>query len=266
MLAAAGGTPASAQEPEDEAKVWRLDELHQGFCVQFLVQPGAMARQLPQGVRTLPAEGLAELHPALRNEIAGQPEFAAWAPSQLCLYYFGRVDAAGMRVGSDNPRKAPLIGIWTVAAADSASGKRQDVALELFTNSSRLESSGRVAGLDLRRVRATVGVVPENEEGQPSGEDRYTLRTGKTLITWDGRPAADSAPMPAPSAGAWRAEARRGGWVNGSLTVAARMTGGMIGSLKVEGKDALAMMLKQSPTRFVGPWYHGGGATLSLHR
>jgi hypothetical protein len=263
-LAAAGPTPASAQE--DEGKVWRLDELHQGFCVQFLVEPAAMARQLPQGARTLPADGLAELHPALRNEIALQPEFAAWSPSQLCLYYFGRVDAGGMRVGSDNPRKAPLIGIWTVAAEDSASGRRQDIALELFTNSSRLESSGRVAGLDLREVRTTIGVVPEDEEGRPSGEDRYTLRVGKTLITWDGRPAADSAPMPGPTAAAWRAEARRGGWVNGVFTLSARMTGGMIGSLKVEGKDALAVMLKQSPMRFAGPWYHGGGGTLSLRR
>jgi hypothetical protein len=262
----AGATAVSAQTPEDEGTVWRLDELHQGFCVQFLVEPAAMARQIPEGARALPAEGIAELHPALRNEIGAQPEFAAWAPSQLCLYYFGRVDADGRRVGNDNPRKAPLIGIWTVAAADAASGQRRDLALEVFTNSSRLESSGRLAGLDLREVRTTLGVVPEDEEGRPSGEDRYTLRIGKTLITWDGRAAADSAPMDAPASTTWRAEGRRGGWVNGSFTLTARMTGGMIGSLKVEGKDALATMLKKSPLRFVGPWYHGGGATLSFGR
>lgn len=266
MLLTAGATTASAQDSEDAGKVWRLDELHQGFCVQFLVEPAAMARQIPEGVRILPAEDTEDLHPALRNEIAGQPEFAAWSPSRLCLYYFGRVDAAGMRVRNDNPRKAPLLGIWTVAATAPASGERQDVALEMFTNSSRLESSGRLAGLNFREVRTTIGVVPEDEEGRPSDEDRYTLRVGKTLITWDGRPAADSAPMEAPAAASWRAEGRRGGWVNGSFTLTARMTGGMIGSLKVEGKDALATMLKKSPMRFVGPWYHGGSAVLSLSR
>jgi hypothetical protein len=217
-------------------------------------------------VRALPAEGMEDLHPALRSEIAVQPEFAAWSPSRLCLFYFGRVDAAGMRVGNDNPRKAPLLGIWTVAATDPASGARLDLALEMFTNSSRLESAGRLAGLNVREVRTTVGVVPEDEEGRPSNEDRYTLRVGKTLITWDGRPATDSAPTTAPAVDSWRAEGRRGGWVTGSFTLTARMTGGMIGSLKVEGKDALATMLKKSPMRFVGPWYRGGSALLSLSR
>jgi hypothetical protein len=225
-----------------------------------------MARQMPEGVQSLPAQGAEDLHPSLRSEIAAQPELAAWSPSRLCLYYFGRVDAAGVRVGNANPRKAPLLGIWTVAATDAVSGKRQDVALEVFTNSSRLETSGRLAGLNLREVRTSIGVVPEDEEGRPSDEDRYTLRVGKTLITWDGRPAADSAPMEAPAAATWRAEGRRGGWVNGSFSLTARMTGGMIGSLKVEGKDALATMLKKSPMRFVGPWYQGGSAVLNLSR
>ena len=266
MLLVLGATPASAQDDADDAKLWRLDELHQGFCVHFLVDPAAVARQLPRGARPLPAERISDLHPALRSEIAMQPEFTAWAPSQLCLFYFGQVDAAGMRVSNDDRRKAPLLGIWTVAAADSASGKRQDVALEVFTNSSRLESSGRNLGLDLRQVRTGIGVVPEDEEGRPSEEERYTVRLDKTLITWDGRPAADSAPMAAPPVYTWRAEGRRGGWVNGAFTLAPRLTGGMIGSLKVEGKDALATMLKKSPLRFVGPWYHGGSGTLNLSR
>ena len=214
----------------------------------------------------LTAERVEDLHPSLRSEIATQPEFAAWSPSQLCLLYFGRVDAAGLRVGSDDRRKAPMLAFWTVAAADSASGQRQDLALDVFTNSSRLENSGRMAGLNLRSVRTGVGRVPEDEEGRPSNEDRYTLRLGKTLITWDGRPAADSAPMAVPVSATWRAEARRGGWVNGSLALAARMSGGMIGSLKVAGKDALATMLKKSPTRFVGPWYQGGSGTLTFER
>jgi len=159
-----------------------------------------------------------------------------------------------------------MVAIWTVAAADSATGTRRDVALEIFTNSSRLERSGKLAGLDVEIARTTVGDVPEDDEGRPSPDDRYEIRIGKTLITWDGRPAGDSTRLETPLSSEWRAEGRRGGWVEGALSLGGAMTGGMIGSLKVEGKGDLAVMLKKSPIRFVGPGYQGGGGSLAFNR
>jgi hypothetical protein len=40
----------------------------------------------------------------------------------------------------------------------------------------------------------------------------------------------------------------------------------MVGSLKVEGKDDLAKLLKASPIRFVGPVYQGGTGSLHFGR
>lgn len=244
---------------------WQLERLHQGFCVQLLVDPADVARRLPRDARPLAAEQATDLHASIESIVASQPEFASWAPARLCLFYFDGVQAGGRRVSHKERRKAPMLALWTVAAVEPT-GQRGDVALEIFTNNSRLERTAEDANVDLRVARTTVGDVPEDDEGRPSPDDRYEIRIGKTLITWDGRPAGDSTPQGPPFACAWRAEGRRGGWVEGSLTVHPSMTGGMIGSLKVSGKGELADALRKSPIRFVGPGYQGGSGSLAFHR
>jgi hypothetical protein len=54
--------------------------------------------------------------------------------------------------------------------------------------------------------------------------------------------------------------------VNGDLVLTASWSRAMIGSLKVEGKDDLAKLLKASPIRFVGPVYQGGTGSLQFSR
>lgn len=267
LVFASGASSARAQGTnEKEAQVWRLEALHQGFCVQFLVAGASLARELPEGTRPLPASRVSDLHPALRNVMEGQPEYAAWTPSNLCLFYFEAVDARGQRVHEDNPLKAPMLAFWTVAAADSQSGARRDLALEVLTNSGRLERAGSLAGLEINTARSSVAPVPPDEEGVPSGLDRYRLRVRGTQLTWDGRPAVDSVRVGAPLARAWRLARRRGGWMTGKLTLAPVWSRAMIGSLKVEGKDDLAKMLKASPIRFAGPAYYGGVGVFELGR
>jgi hypothetical protein len=240
--------------------------LRNAFCVQFLVEPATAARQIARGMRPLGATEVPDLHPALRGIADRQPEFGSWVPSSLCLYYFGAVSADGRQVREDDPAKAPMLGILTLAAADSLSGARRNFARDFVTTTGRLEQSGRDAGLDVRKTRGSVATVPPDETGRESGDDRYRLRIGKTQLTWDGRAAADSARPDAPLTREWRAEGRRGGWVNGKLTLAPEWTRAMIGSLKVEGKDDFARMLQASPIRFVGPVYQGGTGSLELSR
>jgi hypothetical protein len=262
-------TPARAQDTNGNGRtgeVWRLQELQNAFCVRFLVDPAEVSRKLPRGTRPLPASQIRELHPAVRGVIEDQPEFAAWAPSNLCFFYFGLVEVDGDRVSDRNPSKAPMLGFWTVATADSLSGTPQDFALEVITNSGRLESSAGNAGLNVRLVRSSVGEVPPGEEGVPTGIDRYQVRVRKTQIIWDGRAASDSAPPQSPVEHQWKAQGRRGRWVNGEFAITADWTRAMIGSLKVQGKDDLARSLKASPIRFVGPAYHGGAGSLQFGR
>lgn len=246
--------------------MWRLEAMHRGFCVQFLVTGATLARELPEGTRPLPASQVSSLHPALRSVVEGQPEYAAWTPSDLCLFYFEAVDARGQRVHDDNPSKAPMLAFWTVPVADSQSRSGRDLALEVATNSGRLERSGNLAGLEIKRERSSIAPVPPDEEGVQSGLDRYRFRIRGTQFIWDGRPAADSARVDAPLVREWKQVGRRRDWVTGKLTLAPGWSRAMIGSLKVEGKDDLAKMLKASPIRFVGPAYYGGAGSFEFAR
>ena len=267
-LALGGVAPASAQQSDEEgpiARVWTFDELYQSFCVQFLIEPASLAQSLP-GVPLLPASAVEGLHPSLRSVITAQPEYASWTPSRLCLLYFGRFEAGGRRIRQEERRKAPMLGLWTVAAGAPAAGDRQDVAVELFTNSSSIESHAKLAGLEIGSVRTSAARAPEDEDGRPSPNDRYGLRAGKAQINWEGRAAGDTVPMPEPLAIDFRGRGRRGGWVNGTLSLTARASGSMIGALKVAGKGELATALLKSPIRFVGPGFLGGGGTVRFQR
>jgi hypothetical protein len=200
--------------------------------------------------------------------IADQPEFAAWTPSRLCLYYMETVDAGALgRVSKRDPGKAPMIGVWTLAAADGGGGARRDVALRVFTNAGRLERAGEVNGLDVRKVRSTVGEIDSEDEASASPIGiRYQLKVGKTLLTWDGRRVSDSTRADGPMSSEWRADGRRQGTVTARLTLTPVWTKAMVGSLRVEGDDDFAQAIKASPIRFVGPAVQGGGGELAFGR
>jgi hypothetical protein len=204
--------------------------------------------------------------------IQNQPEFGTWIPSRLCLYYFAGVDAGPARVREKDPRKAPLLAAWTFAAADG-SGARRDVALEFVSGSGRLARAAQNAGVNLLEARSVIGLVPfVSEEGVPSSDSRYQLKIGKTLITWDGRPAGDSTRVEQPIHAEWMtsgrrsAGSRRADWWHARLALSPEWSRGMAGSLRVQGKDDFANALKASPIRFVGPLYSRGGGELHFER
>jgi hypothetical protein len=196
--------------------------------------------------------------------VANQPEYRSWTPSALCFYRMGSVAAESetIRGGADSSR-APVLGIWTVAAETGTSGP-PNLALELRANDGDLREAGRDAGLEFDRLTVAVGPVPR-EDGPPRpDETRYQIRFGKTLLVWDGRPAEDTARVAAPVVWRWQAVRHRGGWLTGDLTLTPAASNMMIGSLRVEGKDPLARALQASPIRYVGPAYGGGEGQLRI--
>jgi hypothetical protein len=232
------------------------------MCVHLLVDSSTIADELPREFRLLRADQAEDLHPSLRTVVESQPDFAAWSPSSFCLYYLDAVAAGAVRVENRNPDKAPMLGVWTVGAIELASGSRRDVALELMTNSGRLRQVGGSAGLRMREIRSTVGKVPaEPDDTVVVGDDRYQLRVGKTVLTWDGHPAADSVKVEEAISHEWVAGSKG---IAGKVTLSAHWRRALIGSLRVEGKGAFARALKGSPTRFVGPLYQGGGGQLAF--
>lgn len=247
--------------------MWQIDGLRSGFCVQLLLDPAKLDVSIPGASRPLRADAIKDLSPLLRNVVSSQPEYAAWTPSRICLYYMETVDVGSLRVTERDPTKAPMIGVWTLAAADAAGGARKDVVLRIFTNTGRLERAGQVHGLDLHTVRSTVrDIANEDDATAPPVGTRYQIKLGKTLLTWDGRRVSDSTRADGPLSSEWRADSRRRGPLTARLVLSPKWTKPMVGSLRVEGEDDFAVAIKASPIRFVGPAVLGGGGELAFGR
>jgi hypothetical protein len=248
----------------DSGAQWRLAGLRKGFCIQWLLNPDSLRRNLPREVRLLPAEGDADLHPALRQVVANQPEYRSWSPSALCFFRLGGVVAGSRSIGNPaDSAKAIVLGIWTVAAETGRSGPR-NLALELRANDGDLRDAGSHAGLEVDRLAMTVGPVPRDDGPPRPEETRYQIRLGKTLLVWDGRAGQDTTRTTGPIAWGWQAPSPKGGWRSGALTLGPTSATIMIGSLRVEGKDPLARALQASPIRYVGPAYEGGEGELRI--
>jgi hypothetical protein len=270
LTAVASGLPRQAARAQDSADgrdvgdVWRLSDLRTGFCIQWLLHPDSLRRELPRGVRLLPAEGSADLHPALRGVVARQPEYRSWSPSALCFYRLAGVTAGSRSIGRPgDAAKAPVLGIWTVAAETGQAGPR-NLVLELRSNNGDLRDAGHEAGLELEGLTISVGQVPRDDGPPRPDETRYQIRFGKTLLVWDGRAADDTTRSSAPVAWGWQATGRKGGWLTGALTLTPASSRMMVGSLRVEGKDPMARALQASPIRYVGPDYEGGAGELQI--
>jgi len=263
LLAAA---PLSAQDDGTREDVWRLRGLRNGFCVLFLLDPATASKSLPPGFRLVAAGDARDLHPALKTEVEAQPELKTWSPSHLCLYDVDTIQTHDYSLRDKGEKETELLGLWTVNAMDP-SGTKRDVALLLLTTNGRLIRSARLAGQTMREVDAKFGKAHEVDlDGRPSQDDRFQVKVGKTLVTWDGRQSEDSASASGSVAIAWIASAAAGGKAAGRLTLEPRWAQPMIGALKVAGKDELAKALQGSPVRFVGPLYRGGGGEIHLLR
>ena len=265
-LAAVAGT-LSAQGPVPDDKTWRLKGLRTAFCIQFLMDPASDALEdLPQGYRPVPASEAAELHISLRSVVQEQAEFGGWSPSRLCFEAVDTVQTAEYTLADRSGRRPQLFGTWTVLAA-APGGPAGDVALRLFANSDRLIRSARLAGQKVREARVAVGLVPSvDEDGVPSSDERFQVKVGGTTITWDGPQTRERTAVRDPWAISWAATGARDGVVSGEVLLSPVSSRAMVGSLKVDGKDAFAKALRTSPTRFAGPAYQGGGGSISLRK
>jgi hypothetical protein len=261
---------AVGQEDEDENaldRVWRIEGLQTGYCVQLLIDPSRLDGSIPSGARPLRADAIQDLSPVLRNVVEHQPEFAGWTPSKICMYYMQTVDVGSLRVSERDPRKAPMVGIWSLSAIEGAGNTAQDVALRLFTNSGRLERAAEISGLDLRRVESEVRTIPnEDDASAPPIGVRRSVRLKNTVLTWEGRQVDDSTKAGGALTVLWRADSKRRGPMSARLSLTPEWTKGMAGSLRVEGDDDFAEAVKASPIRFVGPAFMGGGGELAFGR
>jgi hypothetical protein len=258
-----GATSLAAQTAKDpqDTQAWGLLGLRAGYCVRFLIESRAATRELRDGFRLLPAGQSRALHPALRQLIETQPEFASWTPSSLCFYYLDAVRVKDRNVAEKNVRKAQMIGVWKLGTVEQASGAQRDLVLDMYTNRGRLIRVAEGAQVRLQEAHSSVSDPEDNTE------DTYRVKIGKTLLVWKGHPAGDSTRVDRPIEEFWSLTGlRRQGVWNATLALKPAWSRPLVGSLTVEGKDDLAKALKASPIRFVGPFYHGGGGELRFSR
>ena len=183
------------------------------------------------------------------------------------MYYMQTVDVGSLRVSERDPQKAPMLGVWTISAAEGAGNAPQDVVLRLFTNSGRLERAAEVSGLDLRKVESEVKNLPnEDDPSAPPIGVRRSVKLRKTTLTWEGRQVDDSTKANGAVTVVWRADSKRRGPMTARLALTPEWTKGMAGSLRVEGDDDFAEAVKASPIRFVGPAVIGGSGELAFGR
>jgi hypothetical protein len=245
---------------------YSLGGLRAGFCVQLLLDPATIRKVLPRGYQPLAAAQAGELHPVVSGVVKGQPEFASWTPSRLCLYALDTLQAHDFTFVNKKGRKPLLFGVWTAAAAETAGGGRREVALLVLSNEDRLIHSAKSAGAQVRHANLVVGKVSRGEaDTVPSATaDRFEVNLGKTVVTWDGLASADTSTMAGQVELAWIAASDSKDPAAGRLVLRPLRSCGMIGSLRVIGKDEFATALKASPVHFVGPQYERGGGTLQL--
>jgi hypothetical protein len=243
-----------------ETQIWALQGLRIGYCIRFLIEPRAAAKELKDGFVPIRADQDQTLHPALRNVIAAQPEFASWPASKLCLYYVDAVRLRDRRIAEKDTRKYQMIGVWSVATAEQGSGRRRDVVLDMVASRERLIRAAEAARVRLHSAQSTVA------DAADTTSDLHSVKIGKTLLVWSGHPAGDSVRVEQPLQESWSVTGVRPTTWDASLALTPTWSRALVGSLRVEGKGDLARALKASPIRFVGPAYSGGGGELRFSR
>jgi hypothetical protein len=228
--------------------------------VRFLLDPKLARRGLYPGSRLLPASRDEGLHPALRSVVEGQPEFATWIPSTLCLYYGDALNLSGRRFRSKDPRKRQMIGMWGVAATEQGSGARRDILLDFVGVAGGLSQAAGDAKVKVSEAQSSVSKVAA------TGNDLFVVRIGKTRLTWNGRAVGDSTRVAQAIQESWLGKGTSGTVWRIQATFKPHWSRALVGVLSVEGKDDLAKALKASPIRFVGPAYLGGGGELRFSR
>jgi hypothetical protein len=256
---AAANLRAQSAPKTDPNLVWKLEETSSGFCLQFLIDPTKAGEDLPDKAILIPAAQAGELHPAISRLITDEAQYARWIPSVVCSYFFGAVTVDGHRV-EKGKKSMPAIAWWGVLARSPSDTAPVFALRFLATNNFHVQKPTQVAKVNMEALDLTIDSVPE------TGDDRYTLKYGKTLVIFDGHAAPDTTLRAATVSQTWWAEGDASTVWHAWADLHPSATHGLVGALRVQGKGDLADLLRASPIRLVGPIYSGGDGEVNFFR
>lgn len=261
LVALAGNAAVAAQD--QNAQSWQLRNLRARWCVYFLMDSATAEKKLPGGYSPRSAQGFPGLSPAITRLIHDEPTYTNWIPAQLCASHFDRalVDEHPVGDSAASLDKAQALITWLIGAGGpSVEGESQPTyyIAELRSDNWRLLRQGELWALRGDRAEPTVGKVPE------STEDLYQVRIGRTVVTWEGHLAGDSASAAAPVEENWYTTSTRNSRIRATARFTPDSAQSVAGTLRIVGKDDLAKSLRASPIRMVGPMMWGGGGSIQF--
>ena len=242
---AAGSLPA-----QDPAAPWLLESVRGGFCTDFLIHPDSLRLAPPTRTQLAPISASRSPEPVLARLVDGEPEFAAWVPSRLCLLHIGTIWAGGRRYHDDDKLQGLLL--WRLGAGDDPGARTI-----LFATSGSL----------LRRTGLSDRAVVESFEADyqvdsVSGTTLSRSRIDETYLRWDGTVLpADSA---ADFESEWRLLTPPAYPTLVTLTLPGNGGGRMSGSITVTGDGLMAVLLQASPIRWASTWFSAERGTVEV--
>jgi hypothetical protein len=256
----------SAQQTEIR-QAWDFENFRANWCVHFLIAPEMAEDELPRGFHSRSARGFPGLAPAVTMLIQGEPNYAEWVPSDFCSTHVDQLKVGDAQLGSSAPplNDTQYLGVWLIAAsptsdaADSLVRPSYYVAT-LRSSNWRLIRLAETALIPVQYAEPSAGKVPE------STEDRYRVKMGGTVLTWDGHLAGDSAWVAPPIEQDWWILSSRGARQMTKVRLQPEKQQNVVGTLQILGKDDLAKSLRASPIRMVGPLSWGGTGSVIFSR
>ncbi len=249
--------PGAAQSGDPKVR-WALDNPKVGFCLHFLMDPEAAAKNLVPGQRLALAREATGVPDALQRVLAEQPEFEAWIPSQLCVVYPEAIWVNNKRFDQGDGGDHLALAIWGVS---TVGGEGSISIRTLASNSAPLKRAMEADLIPMQRVDLAVGPITE------SVDERYVFKLEGAVITLEGHARTDSVNVenvPFPKAATLRG-LNNTRW---SVVLDLKPTrfGTLPGALRVQGKHGLGGALLDSPIRFVDKVFAGGTGEISFTR
>ncbi|HET9064691.1 MAG TPA: hypothetical protein VFN22_02565 [Gemmatimonadales bacterium] len=253
-LLATGLVPSAADaQAQDNPPLWRWVDARGSFCIWYLADPAIARKLLPDGLAARSVARTANLPTNLLRIAQDEPRFADWIPGLICVGQFEVVAANGAPAGHREGNRPVRFALTALAAMGAADWE----LLELGLDAGRLDQVGEELQIRSRERQLRL------RQGLEGEDDQWSLKLEGAELGWVGHPTGpiDVGSTRMMSFGytgdrktAWRLD----------LKTSPATTQLQVGSLRIEGKGALAQALKSSPIRAVGALERGGEAVMTF--
>jgi hypothetical protein len=261
-LLALVAVPAAAQAPSAPVFSMAVKDVTLAVCVDFLMAPAIAAEKLPEGYRVIPASHYSRLSPYLTRIIGSDSAQRAMIPASYCVIEGASVTAGDQFITDGGAANPVLLAYWGIAAARNDGDNHFDelFAVQFWTSDWHIQKPAQSNFIQISTLKRSLVRLPESEN------DRYEVKMGKTVLSWDGQLKRDSVATTAPLEASLLYIGQRSIRFTAAVSGQPAWSRSPAGVFRVVGKDDLAKAMQASPIRQFGPIYWGGDARVDFSR